>query len=298
MRMDARSALQLDIFEHSRDVMLRNDLAQAVLQADAAAACLARDALAAEFPLDPALACAPTLIAALEPAIEQALPTAEAASAAQLALDQTVAIAARRLLGADQAAPWLALRWRQLARRAAALPYLVEQAEAHAAALWLRAGAWQEVADAAANIESWRCIPTPLAWMVQARWHLAGLDAAWPLLAELAWLAPQRFEPLARSLPDPVLHKLLRRFGTAFVGDGASDDLAWFPAWVLTDEPRLAGPLGLAEPSRQTEPEQAMQLMLALLRLERQGRQREVIEHRRRLQGLHAGLFACYMKPR
>ena len=36
--MDASPPQQLDIFDHSRDVMLRNDLAEALLQRNAAAA--------------------------------------------------------------------------------------------------------------------------------------------------------------------------------------------------------------------------------------------------------------------
>ena len=74
--------------------------------------------------------------------------------------------------------------------------------------------------------------------------------------------------------------------------------MAWFPAWVLTERPALARVLAKARPGQQTLPEQAMRLMVELLGLERQGRRHEVIEHRRRLQGLHGGLYAAYMKAR
>ena len=57
--------MQLDIFHHSRDVMLRNELAQALQRRDAQAAGSARQALAGEYPEDPALADASTLIDAL-----------------------------------------------------------------------------------------------------------------------------------------------------------------------------------------------------------------------------------------
>jgi hypothetical protein len=300
--MDRLPAQQLDIFEDSRDVMLRNDLAQAVLAGDIAAATGAWRALQAEFAHDPALADAALLTAALQADSTSPLADPDAVATARVMLDDTLAPAATRLFGKTQAAAWMTSAWRQLARRAAALPFETEHADLHAAALWLRAAAWPEVAAAVERIASWRRIPAPLAWMAQARWHLAGLDATWPLLAELAWRAPQRLAPLMQALPDPTLHRRLRRFQRDFEADfegaGTGDTMAWFPAWALTDEPRLLGPLDAAEATQHSEPERAAQLLLALLRLERQGRHADVIEHRRRLQGLHAGLFSAYMKSR
>jgi len=41
-----------------------------------------------------------------------------------------------------------------------------------------------------------------------------------------------------------------------------------------------------------------MRVLLELLGLERQGRQRDVIERRKTLRGLHAGLYAAYMASR
>jgi hypothetical protein len=289
---------QLGIFEDSRSVMLRNDLAQAVLLVDAAGARAARERLALEFPDDGALADATTLIAALESRDGAALRHAGDVQRELQHLEHAVSAAARCLLGDRAAAPWLASRWRELARRAGGLPYRRESPDTHAAALWLRGHDWSAAADAVTHIESWRRIPPPLSWMVQARWHLSGMDAAWPLLAELAWLAPQRMHAIVRALPDPALHRLLRRFDAGFKSAGASDGAAWFPAWVLTDEPRLADALSTAETTHDSKAEQALSAMLALLRLERQGRRAEVIEHRRRLRALHAELFACYMRGR
>lgn len=296
--------MQLDLFEHSRDVMLRNDLAQALLRADAAAALAALADWAVECPHDPALAAAAVLVEVLHAPSQAELETVVSATAALHHIERVVAAAAATVLGPAAAAGWLAGQWRALATRAAALPYRSStelgagHADFHAAAFWLRAGAWQEAAEAVQDIESWRRIPAPLAWMAQARWHLAGLDAGWPLLAELAWLGPQRFEPLVHQLPDPALHKLLRRFDAEFEGSGDSDDVAWFLAWALTDEPRLAGPLDAVDMSHDSEPARGAQLMLALLRLERQGCHAEVAAQRRRLKELNAELFRCCMKTR
>jgi len=58
--------MQLDIFEHSRDVMLRNYVAQALEQHDATAARAACERLAQECPLDESLPASLALTGALE----------------------------------------------------------------------------------------------------------------------------------------------------------------------------------------------------------------------------------------
>lgn len=290
--------MQFDIFEHSRDVMLRNDLVEALVRRDAAAARSARQALADAYPEDSALADASVLIEVLDDVEDSPWRTHAAANAVRAHVEQRVGPAARGLLGERPAAVWLAELWGGLARRAIALPFRTDEADAHSAALHLRAGRWQAAASAAESIESWRRIPAPLCWVAHARWHLMGLDAVWPLLAELAWLSPPRFEQLAHALNDTVLKQLLRCFRVDFDGSGQTDDLVWFPAWALTEQPRLVGLFASAQAYRHTDAERAWQLMLALLKLEQEGRHHEMIEHRRRLQSLHAGLYRSYMKTR
>lgn len=173
-----------------------------------------------------------------------------------------------------------------------------DSAEVHCAALWLKAGDFAAAADAVQQIESWRRIPAPLAWICEARLRLDELDSSWGLLAELAWLSPQRFDALTRRLADPVLTRLRRRFDAEFEGEGTVADMAWFPAWVLCEAPALAMPLGQAQPGLQSAPEQAMRLLLDLLHLERQGRQRDLLAQRRRLRDLQPVLYAAYMKSR
>jgi hypothetical protein len=122
--------------------------------------------------------------------------------------------AARRLFGDARRPCWVAPLWQDLARRSAALPFRADSSEEHAAALWLRAGDWVAAADAACRIESWRRIPAALGWMAEARYRAERLDEVWPLLAELAWLAPKRFDALAARLGDDfsrTLAQALRR---------------------------------------------------------------------------------------
>jgi hypothetical protein len=188
--------------------------------------------------------------------------------------------------------------WARLARRAALLPFDADAPDTHAAALWLQAGDPGAAALAVAGIASWRRIPVPLAWMIEARHRLEGLDPIWPLLAELAWLAPQRFDALLPRLQDPLLHGLRRQFDAEFEGDGHAPDGVWFPAWLLCEKPALAPLLAQAQPGLQRAPEQAMRLLLDLLHLERQGRQHDLPAQRRRLRDLQPALYAAYMRSR
>jgi hypothetical protein len=213
-------------------------------------------------------------------------------------LRDELAPASRRLFGNAEGIAWLKPLWQQTARRAAALSFRAEQADVHAAALWLQAGEPAAAADAVERIASWRRIPAPLEWMCDARWQLQGLDACWGLLAELAWLALARFDALVQRRADPVLKRLRQQFDQGFEGHGAIADLAWFPAWLLTDKPALAPLLGQAQPDLQSEPERGMRLLLDLPHLERQGHQRELLEQRRRPRDLHQGLFAAYLASR
>lgn len=287
---------QLDLFNDSRDVMLRNDVAHAVLRRDAAASRQALQRLQAEYPQDHSLGACALLVERLD----QGAPTLDRSASAQAAaatLEQQLAPAARQVLG-EAATEWLAGCWQALADAASAVPFDAEHSDGHAAALWLRAGEWQRAADAVKSIASWRRIPAPLGWMAQARHRLYGLDAAWPLLAELAWLAPRRFDQLAGLLADPLLQRARRSFDAQYEGDGEPDELAWFPAWALIERPVLERVLGEAQTQRAHAPERALQLVGELLGFERQGRQRELLAARKELAELNPSLFRAYMQTR
>jgi hypothetical protein len=289
---------QLDIFADSRDRVLLNTLAEALLRDEVAASRTAAAVLGSEFPDDRHLGSAALLIEALAAeatAGAAPLPHAAAALAGRAAIEQTLQAAAATLLGAEAAAGWLASRWRALARRAVALPYDADSAPAHAAGLWLQGRAWAEALVAVESIESWRRRAQPLAWMAEAVWHLRGPDRAWPLLAELAWLAPLRLPDLLARLPDRRLHKLAQGFEAAFE---TGPDWAWWPAWLLVEQPLLAAALDGALAAGETPPERGYQLMQALLRLERQGRHAERVALRQQLRGLYPELFAAYMATR
>jgi hypothetical protein len=291
---------QLDLFADSRDVALRNDLAVALLRGDAPAARRVADELARDFGGDPVLEPAATLIEELErrsrtPA-DACLDAARIVGLRAATIDR-LAPAARAVLGNDDADGWLVAHWQRLARHAAGVAWHVDDADAHAASLYVEARAWAQAAAAVETIASWRRIPQPLAWMTLARWHTRGADAGWPLLAETFWLAPQRAQALIASLPDERLRRFARRFEDGFDVD-AHADWAWFPAWMLIEQPLLAGVLDTAQRDAGGAPVLGFDLVRALLRLERQGRHHELVEHRRRLQAASARLFTAYMRTR
>ncbi|BCG05318.1 hypothetical protein PPGU19_098860 (plasmid) [Paraburkholderia sp. PGU19] len=60
--------------------------------------------------------------------------------------------------------------------------------------------------------------------MTEARYRTGGLDAAWPLLVELAWLAPTRSAALLSGLGDASLDALHRRLDAELPGSGEVDE--------------------------------------------------------------------------
>lgn len=292
---------QLDLFADSRDVMLRNDVADALLRRDTSAARAAWQQLVAEFAEEPQAGALQCLVEQLERGDPGPIISAAAACSAADDIDRHIVPAAAAVLG-DSGSAWVQPLWRALAQACAAVPFEPQQAQGHAAALWLRAECWREAADAVAGIPSWRRIPAALTWMAQARHRLLGLDAAWPLLAELAWLAPARFAALRPLLADPVLDRLCRRFAAGFDGGfdggGGDADWTWFPAWAVIDQPALVRPLGEAQTQRGHAPERALALVRELIGYEHQGRQRDLIAGRKELRDLNDALFAAYMATR
>lgn len=290
---------QLDLFTDSRDVMLRNDVVFALERRDAIAASAAWRALQAAFPADLRLAPFDRLTRTLDTfSVAPFTDHAALAYACDLVAGD-LADAARQVFGATSGARWVLPQWQNLALRSAGLAFDPTWPEGHAAALWLRAGQWAEAEAAVLQIESWRRIPIPLGWMLEARCRQARLDDSWPLLAELAWLAPRRLHALLPRLGDPLLARLVRRFDAGFdAGTDAAADIAWFPAWVLIDTPALAPHLASAWAAQRAPAEQAMRLMVELLGLEHAGSHGNLIQRRRGLRDLHEPLYAAYMATR
>ncbi len=287
--------MQLDLFVHARDVMLRNDVLAALRARDANAGSKALAALRAEYPSD-------TLIAPLIVLLETRVPVQsfqdhKAAARMVESMHEEIVPAARCVFDAACAHEWLAVVWRSLASAAMGLSYKRDCGQTHAAFLLLQAGDWSDAAAQVATIPSWRRVPEPLAWMAEARHGEHGLGFAWCFLAELAWIDPSHFRALARRLDTPALQKLLQQFENAFDWEDESD-FAWFPAWALIAQPALAAVLRETQRCNGHPPEQAARVVMELLSLERQGRHADIIQQRKRLRDLHPALFSRYMSTR
>jgi len=290
------TTMQLDIFEHSRDVMLRNAVIDALRKRDPGACAQAVAALSAEYGADPLLPAFSILCGQLHSAIPKPIAR-EAAVAILRQLDDSVAPAAHAVFR-KAAQAWLAPLYAELAAAIADYPFDSGHESLHAAPLFLRAARWTDAAACIEAMASWRRQPAPLAWMIEARGHITDFGAIMPLLAELAWMAPQPAQALAPRLELPALDRLLRDFDTQFDAEGTPEDFAWFPAWALIADRRLAACLRLSQPGTNTRAEYCTRVVLDLLLLERQGRHAELIERRRKLRELHPALFARYMQGR
>ena len=288
--------LQLDLFVHNREVVLRNAATEALFKRDGQAAREALAALAAEYPDDRLLRPMRVLLEAMRPPVER-LASHEQAAHALRALDTEIVPSAAEVFEADRAQAWLAPLWFALARAAQDLPYDPRFPDTHAAALLLRGGDGPAAAESIAAIPSWQRIPAPLAWMARARFAAGGLESAWGLMAELAWIDAPRLGTLARRLASPQLDRLLQDFDAGFQPEDEGE-LAWFPAWALVVEPGLALAFRGAQPGEHAGPERAARLVASLLALERQGRHAEMVERRKHLRELQPKLFARYMATR
>ena len=300
--------MQLDIFNDSRDVMLRNDVLQALLKQQPALAQSAWRTLHSEYPDDAHLASLQVLIGALaafkDRADQPVQPLTQHAALQRLqqTLQEQLTPAAQQQLGQAAAQLWLRPFWQALIARAATLPFVAQFEAQHAAPMLLHLQDWAGAMDAVTRMASWRRIPAPLAWMAQAKLHAVGLVGSWPLLAELAWLSPQRLEAVIQTAPDAPLLRLKDQFDASFEPGAelvdASQDLAWFPAWVLTQRPQDVLHLNAAQPGQHSAPEQAFRLLVNLLGLERQGRHHDIVAYRKQLRDLNGWLYGVYMRTR
>jgi hypothetical protein len=288
--------MQLDIFEHSRDVILRNAAIDALRERDTRACAQAVAALTAEYGADPLLPAFSIICEKLHTPLPKPIAR-EVAIAILQELDDAVASAAHAVFG-KEAQAWLSPFYAELAAAIADYPFDSGDESLHAAPLLLRARHWMDASVCIEAIASWRRQSAPLAWMIEARCHPAGFDAIMPLLAELAWMAPQRAQLLAPRLELPALDRLVRNFDAEFEGAGTPDDFTWFPAWALIADNRLAECLRLSQAGANTRSEYCARIVLGLLLFERQGRHAELVEGRRKLREVHAALFARYMQGR
>ena len=285
---------QLDLFEDSRNVMLNNAVLAAFAAYDTDAVTLAITALHNEYPQHHDLPDHCRLLEQLSDFRRNIQPNNLQTQHQQLI--QTLQPLAKQLFGSAQAIIWSHPLWATLAQTAAPLDYDNAHPEIHAAPFWLAADAPDKARSAIEKIPSWRRIPAPLAWMTEIGIKHGTPETWWPLLAELAWVAPERLESLIVAAPVAV-NRLKTHFLADFENNGEHHDLAWFPAWLLIHHSKLRDLLRPAQPA-QNEPAQAFHLLLDMLHLEKTGQQAAQIPQRAKLRAIAPDLFADFMRSR
>ena len=292
--------MQLDLFMHSADVGLRNTVVEALRAQDAVGMGAAIDRLRADYPRDDHLDGFERLfvgLSALNPPAQSPTGIAEQLERIEMQLLPSV----QKLLGTDAAQRWVEPIYLDLARAAAGTPFSRSQSSTHAAGLLLRAGAVAEARAAVAEIASWRRIPEPLFWMTEIALRENKPAEFWPLLAELAWIAPALLEALlaglgAHATPAQV-HRLYREFGSAAEVDDDGDEASWFPAWLLVEHPELLSFLRTVQ-HHSSRPARSATVLIDLLIGERQGALPSSPEKCKQLRDLAPSLFQNYMARR
>jgi hypothetical protein len=286
--------MQLDLFAHSADVGLRNAVVTALRAHDANAMRAATDRLRADFPDDGHLEHFEHLFSELS-ALDQGKQSAPAIARQVERIETQLLPALNRMIGNDAARRWIEPVYGALAHAACGQTFNRSLSSAHAAGLFLRAGELALARAGVTEIPSWRRIPEPLAWMTEIALREKAPDEYWPLVAELAWIAPALLADLfPRTAPATAL-RLYQEFCITF--ENEDRETPYFPAWLLVEHPDLLQSLRLAQP-QESPPARSAALLIDLLIGERQGLTPAILDKRRELRGLAPTIFERYMARR
>src|SRR5919109_2309377 len=262
---------QLDLFAHSRTVMLLNDLMDSILERDAAGVRKHLELLRAEAPGHPALNSFGSLGEALERGPASTTGPGDTARVVDW-LDSEVARAAASALG-PAASAFMRSLWHELALAVASQPYDPTHPRSHCAYCYLRAGDARAALQAVATIEGRDLDPFVLQCVILAQHGASGWHACRSPFFTLAFTAPQHLAATVTTVSDPSLHADWERFWGDCIWLDQRDEMAgaWFPAWYLIEHPatRVAGVVTGEESDAPWA--RAFRAMRVLLVLERNG---------------------------
>jgi len=292
--------MQLDLFLHSADVQLRNAVIAALYARDAEAMRIALDRLLAEFPNDLHHADFEHLYSELS-ALSQEAGSASAIAQRVERIETRLQPPLQKMIGTDAAQHWIEPVYGQLARAASGQAFTRSLAQAYAGGLFLRANELALARASVLAIPSWRRIPEALAWMTEIALREDKPDEYWPLVAELAWIAPALLAALLAvgvhcAAPATVL-RYYREFCSEAEADGETDEIVWFPAWLMIEHAELLPWLRTAHP-HDSRPARSAALLIDLLLGERRGLTPAVVDKRQQLRDLAPAIFARYMARR
>ena len=201
--------------------------------------------------------------------------------------------AASALLGARRR-DFLAPLWRDIARALDAAPFNPAKPERHASRAYREGLDWERMRRSVLAVPGYESEPVLLARLAEAHWRLCERARAIETWFALCRLAPEAFEQLiqASGFPDWSVQNAWRVTQEQALEQELTP--AWFPAWMLLEEPGLAAVL--APRHTDDQPSRAFDLVIALLShpdVDERG-----MERRRALQDIHPGLLKRYLAKR
>ena len=198
--------------------------------------------------------------------------------------------AASALLGVRRR-DFLAPLWRDVGRALDPVGFDPHHPERHASRAYREGLDWESLRRAVLAVPGHEKEPVLLARLAEAEWRLRNRAQAIEAWFALCRLAPEEFERLidAPDFPDWALRTAWRLALDSDLEPEVSR--AWFPAWMLLEEPGLAGVLA---PRRAGDgPSRAFDAVIALLA--HPAPDQRGIELRHALQAIHPGLLARYL---
>ena len=197
------------------------------------------------------------------------------------------------LLGARRR-DFLAPLWRDIGRALNSAPFDPGNPERHASRAYREGLDWERMRRSVLAVPGYKNDPVLLARLAEVHWRLRDRAKAIESWFALCRLAPEAFEKSieASDFPDWSLQNAWRVAQELAFEDEMTP--AWFPAWMLLEEPGLAGVLA----PRHTDdaPSRAFDMVIALLN--HPDLDEREIELRRSLQAIHPGLLRRFLAKR
>ena len=286
---------QLDLFAHSRTVILINDVVDCILERNAERAAGQLQLLRTEAPGHPALDALGTLCDALARWPVRTIDARETARVVDW-LESKVAVSATTSLGASAPA-FMGSLWRDLAAAVAAHAYDTAYPRSYCAYCYLRAGdaraaLWAANAIAGADLD-----PCVLQWKTLASYGVGGLRASRVPLFSLALARPQELPPVMAAIADPDLNSDWDRFWIDCIWLDPRDTsaAAWFPAWYLIEHPATGSGEAIASSDPDAPPMRAFEAMRRVVAAEPGGYGGALMLARAELRRIDVRLFRHYM---
>jgi hypothetical protein len=146
---DGIEELNSIFFADSGDVMLRYDVLSMLQHSHARETQQTPRRLGDDYPDDDSIFQLIVLVGALDLRSTASFSNHQVAAEARCALVEATTAAALRMWGEHASIKWLPPLWRELARRAASLPFRADSIDTHAAVIRLQAGGWSDGASSA-----------------------------------------------------------------------------------------------------------------------------------------------------